>query len=521
MGLRTIPPQESERITFGAVTPKPSLLDYLAENAERHPDRVAIHFREQSITYREVEEAAARCRGALAAHGVKAGDRVALVMSDSPEMVVAFLGIMGLGAIAVPCSTALPPEGLAYVFKDSEAKLVIVTPEHEQNAKAAGSPKMIFGSALARSAPAPLGAFERDTPCLVLYTSGSTGQPKGAVHRHGHMPWTVESVARKVYQLEPDDRLFSVPRLFFAYGLGNSLSIPLGGGASTILLSERPSPALISEVFAKYRPTIFFGVPTVFRMLLEHVRQANKLDTSALRFAVSAGEVLPLATWNEWKALTGTEILETIGTTELLHAFIHNYRDRNRPGSSGEVLDGYECRLTDDAGNVVEGAGRGHLQVRGGSAIPYYLNKPEKTAESIRNGWVRTGDVYRRDEQGFFWFEGRSDDLFKCSGMWVSPGEVEDAVATHSAVLEAAVIAEADDTGATIPAAYVMLRPGNSANEKLSSEILAKAAEHLPRFKQPKRIHFMEQLPRTPTGKVQRFKLRELARTRLRGAQAR
>jgi acyl-coenzyme A synthetase/AMP-(fatty) acid ligase len=251
------------------------------------------------------------------------------------------------------------------------------------------------------------------------------------------------------------------------------------------------------------------------------VRQGNKLDTSSLRFAVSAGEVLPLATWNEWKALTGTEILETIGTTELLHAFIHNYRDRNRPGSSGVVLDGYECRLTDDAGNVVQGAGRGHLHVRGGSAIPYYLNKPEKTAESIRDGWVRTGDVYRRDEQGFFWFEGRSDDLFKCSGMWVSPGEVEDAVATHSAVLEAAVIAEADDTGATIPAAYVMLRPGNSPHEKLGGEILAKAAEHLPRFKQPKRIHFMEQLPRTPTGKVQRFKLRELARTRLRGAQAR
>ena len=294
-------------------------------------------------------------------------------MSDSPEMIVAFLGIMGLGAIAAPCSTLLPAEGLAYVFKDSEAKLVIVTPEHEQNAKAAGAPQMMFGSDLAKSAPAPLGEFERDTPCLVLYTSGSTGQPKGAVHRHGHMPWTVESVARKVYQLEPDDRLFSVPRLFFAYGLGNSLSIPLGGGASTILLSERPSPALISEVFAKYRPTIFFGVPTVFRMLLEHVRQGNKLDTSSLRFAVSAGEVLPLATWNEWKALTGTEILETIGTTELLHAFIHNYRDRNRPGSSGEVLDGYECRLTDDAGRLVEGVGRGHLHVRGGSAISYYL----------------------------------------------------------------------------------------------------------------------------------------------------
>ena len=493
---------------------KRSIVDYIAEHARTSPERVAIHFRDRTLTYRELEEAAARCRGALAAHGIKAGDRVALVMSDSPEMIVAFLGIMGIGAIAAPCSTLLPPDGLAYVFRDSEAKLVIVSPEHLDNTKAAGALKIMLASELRNSAAAPLGQFDRDTPCLVLYTSGSTGQPKGAVHRHGHMPWTVESVARKVYQLQPDDRLFSVPRLFFAYGLGNSLSIPLGGGASTILLGERPSPALISEVFAKYRPTIFFGVPTVFRMLLEHVRQGNKLDTSSLRFAVSAGEVLPVATWNEWKALTGTEIIETLGTTELLHAFIHNYRDRNRPGSSGVVLDGYECKLEDEAGSVIRGPGRGHLFVRGGSAIPYYLNKPEKTAETIRDGWVRTGDVYRRDAEGFFWFEGRSDDLFKCSGMWVSPAEVEDAVVRHPAVMEAAVIAEADDTGATIAAAYVLLRAGNEPDEELRTEIIAKAAESLPRFKQPKRIHFMDQLPRTPTGKVQRFKLRELARSR-------
>ena len=433
-------------------------------------------------------------------------------MSDSPEMVIAFLGIMGMGAIAVPCSTLLPPDGLAYVFKDSEAKLVIVSPEHLENARKAGAPRIITMNELLEDASAaPLGKFEHDTPCLVLYTSGSTGQPKGAVHRHGHMPCTVENVARKVYDLEADDRLFSVPRLFFAYGLGNSLSIPLGTGASSILVSERPTPALIAEVFVKYRPTVFFAVPTVFRMLLEHARQGNALDTSSLKFSVSAGEVLPVATWNEWKALTGSEIIETIGTTELLHAFIHNYRDRNRPGSSGVVLDGYEVKLEDEGGTVIRGPGRGHLFARGGSAIPYYLNKPEKTAETIRDGWVRTGDVYRRDEEGFYWFEGRSDDLFKCSGLWVSPGEVEDAVCRHPAVLEAAVIAEADATGGTIAAAYVLLRPGNAAGDALAAEIIAKAAENLPRYKRPQRIHFMSELPRTPTGKVQRFKLRQMA----------
>jgi benzoate-CoA ligase family protein len=491
---------------------KRSIVDYLAENAARAPERVAYFHKDRKITYRELEEAAARCRGALAAQGIKPGERVALVMSDSPEMASAFLGIMGAGAIAVPCNTLLPPEGLSYVFKDSEAKLVIVSPEHLENARAAGAPRVIQMNELEKAPPAPLGKFERDTPCLVLYTSGSTGQPKGAVHRHGHMPCTVESVAKKVYGLTPDDRLFSVPRLFFAYGLGNSLSIPLGAGCSSILVSERPTPALIAEVFAKYRPTVFFAVPTVFRMLIEHARQGNPLDASSIKFSVSAGEVLPLATWNEWKALAGSEIIETIGTTELLHAFIHNYRDDNRPGSSGVVLEGYECKLTDESGKVVSGAGRGQLHARGGSAIPYYLNKPDKTAETIHDGWVRTGDVYRRDEQGFYWFEGRSDDLFKCSGMWVAPGEVEDAVCKHPAVMEAAVIAETDANGGTIPAAYVLLRPGNDPSDSLVEQIKEEAAKVLPRYKRPQRIRFMKELPRTPTGKVQRFKLRQLAR---------
>jgi benzoate-CoA ligase family protein len=495
------------------MAPKRSIIDYLAENARRSPDQIAVFFKDKKITYRELEEAAARCRGALIARGVQPGDRVSLVMSDSPEMIIAFLGIMGMEAIAVPCSTLLPPDGLAYVFADSGAKLVIVSPEHLANAKAARAPGLVeIKDLLEKAEPAPLGSFDRDTPCLILYTSGSTGLPKGAVHRHGHLPWTVESVAKKVYGLRPDDRLFSVPRLFFAYGLGNSLSVPLGSGCSTILVSERPTPALIAETFEKYRPTVFFAVPTVFRMLLEYARQGNPLDASSIKFSVSAGEVLPVATWNEWKALTGTQIIETIGTTELLHAFIHNYRDNNRPGSSGVVLDGYEVKLTDEDGSVVEGAGRGALHAKGGSAIPYYHNKPEKTAETIHDGWVKTGDVYRRDAEGFYWFEGRSDDLFKCSGLWVSPGEVEDAVCKHPAVMEAAVIAEADETGGTIASAYVLLRPGHSPGELLEKQIKEEAAKSLPRYKRPQRIHFMTELPRTPTGKVQRFKLRQLSR---------
>jgi benzoate-CoA ligase len=499
------------------MNPKRSIIDYLAEHAQASPDRTVIYYKDRKLAYRELQEQSAQCRGALAALGVKPGDRVALVMSDCPEMSIALLGIMGLGAIAVPCSTMLKPAELEYMLTDSAAGLVIVTPEHRDNAQAAGAKRIIvapeeFNRLVNAAAPAALGNFDRDTPCLILYTSGSTGSPKGAVHRHGHMPWTVEAVAKKVYELEPDDRLFSSSRLFFAYGIGNSFSIPIGSGASAILCSERPTPPVIADILKRYRPTVFFGVPAVFRGLIEYARQGSKLETGSLKFCVSAGEVLPVVTWNEWKEVSGVEIIETIGTTELLHAFIHNFKQRKRPGSSGLALEGYEIRLIDQEGKLVEGAGRGSLHVKGGSAIPYYLNKPDKTAELIREGWVKTGDIYRRDGEGFYWFEGRSDDLFKCSGMWVSPGEVEEALITHPAVLEAAVIAEADEKGATIAAAYVALRPGNQAGEALASEIREHAAKSLPRFKRPQRIHFMEQLPRTATGKVQRFKLRQLSR---------
>jgi acyl-coenzyme A synthetase/AMP-(fatty) acid ligase len=328
------------------------------------------------------------------------------------------------------------------------------------------------------------------------------------VHLHDHLPYTIEKVAKVVYKLGPEDRIFSSSRLFFAYGLGNSFSFPIGTGCPVVLCSERPTPPLIAELLARHKPTVFFAVPAVFRGLIEYAKQGNRIDTSSLKFCVSAGEVLPVATWNEWKELSGVEIIETIGTTELLHAFIHNFPDRNRPGSSGVVLEGYEIKLLDENLKTAE---RGTLHVKGRSAIPYYLNKPEKSAELIQDGWVKTGDIYRRDEEGFYWFEGRADDLFKCSGMWVSPGEVEDAVSAHPAVLEAAVVAEADEKGATIAAAYVALRPGHKAGDALSKEIMERAASSLPRFKRPQRIHFMDALPRTATGKVQRFKLRQLA----------
>ena len=505
--------------------PRRSIIDYLADQAQRSPDHPLLFYRDQVLAIGQLEHATAKCRGALRDVGVASGDRVALVMSDCPDMVVAMLGVMGLGAIAVPCSTMLRPAELAYIFNDSGARCAIVTPDQIDNVLAARpeapslgtvlvangeavSGTASFADSVAKAAPAALAEFAADTPCLILYTSGSTGSPKGAVHRHRHLSHTVECMARNVYELTPADRMFSSSRLFFAYGFGNSFSFPLGTGAAAILCSERPTPTLIASIFERYRPTIFYGVPAIFRSLVEHLRQGHELATGSLRFCVSAGENLPASTWHEWKTATGVDILETFGTSELLHGVISNSKDHIRPGSSGLAVTGYEIRLLDGQGGVVEGAGRGDLHVRGGSAIPYYLNKPEKTAESIRDGWVRTGDVYRRDEDGFYWFEGRSDDLFKSSGMWVSPGEVEDALCGHPAVLEAAVVAQADAAGANVVTAYVALRPGHAAGDPLAEQIKEQAAKSLPRYKRPQRIHFMDQLPRTATGKVQRFKLR-------------
>ncbi|MCI0388908.1 MAG: benzoate-CoA ligase family protein [Acidobacteria bacterium] len=508
-----------------------SILEYLITHAEQNGERTAIICGDQSISYSELIERSTRFGGALQALGITHGDRVALVMADGPEWVVAFLGIIGQGAIAVLCSTMLKATELVYVLNDSGAKAAIITPEQSatllavwENAPALqkvllacgeASPKEKFISfeqlleaapPVQPSAPAEI---DPETPACILYTSGSTGEPKGAVHRHSDFPFGIEKAGRNLFEVTPDDRLFSSSRLFFAYGLGNSLSLPLGLGATSILCRERPTPPVIAEVFARYKPTIFFAVPAVFRALLEYRRNGNTLETSSIRFCVSAGESLPAQIYNDWKEATGLDTIDAIGSTELLYMFISNRRDCIRPGSSGLPIEGYEARLLDNNGRVIEGAGRGDLYVKGASALLYYWNKPEKTAETIRDGWVKTGDVYRRDEEGFYWFEGRSDDIFKSSGMWVSPGEVEEALCTHSAVLEAAVIPELDEDGTNLTAAYIVLRPDETAGTPMSDALKQHAATLLPRYKQPKRIYFLDQLPRTATGKLQRYKLRK------------
>jgi benzoate-CoA ligase len=510
---------------------KHSLMEYIDFYAEQYADQIAILYEEQAISYRELAQLTAQCRRLLSALGVNAGDRVALVMCDCPEWIVAFLGALSLGAIAVPCSTMLKPAELVYLLNDSGVKIAIITPDQAETMQAAwadtpaletvllaqGEPTQTagmisFGQLLMEAEPAPPAQVSSESLAFILYTSGSTGAPKGAVHRHGDIPYTIETYGRRVLGVKPGDRLFSSSRLFFAYGLGNSLSFPLGLGATSILCRERPTPPIIAEIFARFRPAIFFGVPATYRALLEYRRQGNQLDTTSLSFGVSAGESLPAQIYHEWKATTGLEVLDGIGSTELLHIFISNRRDQLRAGSSGLPVEGYEVKLLDERGQVIAGAGSGDLYVKGASAFAYYWNKPEKTAETIRDGWVKTGDVYRRDEEGFYWFEGRSDDMFKSSGMWVSPIEVEEALCAHPSVLEAAVVAETGPDGTNQVAAYVVLRAGVAPNDETAEQIKAQITATLPRYKCPRQIYFIEQLPRTATGKVQRFKLRAKAR---------
>jgi benzoate-CoA ligase len=350
---------------------------------------------------------------------------------------------------------------------------------------------------------------DKDMDAFILYTSGSTGEPKGAVHRQADIFYTNETFCAQVLRLQDGDRLFSSSRLPFAYGLGNSFTFPLLNGLTTVLCGEKPTPEVVSRVFTEYRPTIFFGVPVVYSMLLEHHRSGRKLDTSGLRLCVSAGEALPAPLGEDWQKTFGVEVLDGIGSTEMLHMFISNHAGEVRYGSSGKLLSGYEASLIDQEGGATPNGEAGNLWICGGSAATRYWQRPETTAETFVDGWVRTGDLYRRDVEGFWWHMGRSDDCFKSSGQWVSPIEVESVLLRHEAVRSAAVVEGFDEHGLSCVCAFVVI--DHEADDVASSlRTLCEAA--LPRFKQPRRYFFVLELPYTATGKVQRFKLREQLR---------
>lgn len=502
----------------------------------------AIRFNGRTITYDELRAETLTMAQVISSLGAP-GDRVALLLHDSPEFVEAFIATCSLGAIAVPINMALRVEEQCSILHNSGASLAFIeaetcrallthAPEKLQSLKKAVVVERTAGKACHESfGSVPLLSLELlreeagatgvaefpdpgpNDPAFILYTSGSTGEPKGAVHTQSHMFYTNETYCREVLRVTTKDRLFSSSRLPFAYGLGNSFSFPLLNGATTILSRQKPSPDIIARIFTEHRPTIFFAVPVIYNLLLEHHRAGRKLDCSSLRLCVSAGEALPAHLGEEWEREFGVKLLDGIGSTEMLHMFMSNHEDRLRYGSSGHLLEGYEARLVDEHGEPVPTNSEGNLWIKGESAALYYWEKPEATAKTFVDGWVRTGDLYRCDNDGYWHHQGRSDDCFKSSGRWVSPVEVEGALLRHAGVARVAVVEDFDSNQLPCPGAFVVKQDVEFDSGQLEHELRKLAAESLARFKQPRRYVFVTELPYTATGKIQRFKLRQELRS--------
>jgi len=496
------------------------------------PSATAIVSGSQSITYRELRTRIIRMAQALSSLGVQTGDRVALLLHDCSEFVEAFIAICSSGAIAVPINPAvkldaqcsiLNNSGAQFLLTENELCNALLTDASEKlqqlrhvvviDSNEARSPHQTLQELMDATASAELPEFPiptKDEPAFILYTSGSTGEPKGAIHSQADIFYTNNSFCREVLKLTNRDRLFSSSRLPFAYGLGNSLSFPLLNGATSILCAEKPTPDVISRVFVESQPTIFFGVPVVYNLLLDQHRKGRILNTSSLRLCISAGEALPAHLGESWEKEFGVQVLDGIGSTEMLHMFMSNHDKDVRYGSSGKLLAGYEARLLDEQGSLVEGT-EGTLWIKGDSAAKGYWHQPEQTSRTFVDGWVRTGDLYRR-ENSYWYYMGRSDDCFKSSGQWVSPVEVEGVLIRHNYVQSSAVVEDFDGNGLSCPCAFVVCH-GVKSEAELDNELRELADASLPRFKRPKRYLFVKELPYTATGKIQRFKLRQALRS--------
>jgi benzoate-CoA ligase family protein len=490
--------------------------------------RVAIRCQGTSVTYGEVAANVDRAGNALRALGIDLEDRVVIHCLDSPAFVYAFFGAIKIGAIPVPTNTLLTAHDLRYILEDSRAVAVVVSaallpkvleirkdlPRLRQVlvAGAGGQEGVLsFEEALA-AADAELSPADTtpDDACFWLYSSGTTGFPKGAVHLQHDMLFCAETYGAKILGSTENDRHFTVSPLFHAYGLGNGVFFPFHVGASSVLKPERSTPDLVYDLITRERPTVLFTAPTFYAALLAYPATDFTYDLSSLRFAVSAGEALPKPLFDAWKKRFGTEILDGIGSTEMLHIFISNIPGAARGGTSGKVVPGYRAKIVDDDGADLPAGESGHLWVSGDSACAYYWNKHEKTKQTIRGDWLVTGDTYHLDPDGSFTYEGRSDDMLKVSGQWVSPAEVEAALMGHDSVLECAVVGAKDKDELVKPKAYVVLKNGQPGGDALADELRGFVKGRITPYKYPRWIVFTAELPKNAAGKIQRYKLREL-----------
>lgn len=497
--------------------------DLLRRNAAR-PDKVAYIDASSGaqLTYAQLEEQAHRFASALRARGFAPESRVLVAMLDTLEWPVVFLGCILAGVVPIAANTLLTTKDFDFMLRDSRAQALFVSkpllPTFEPLVGGISTLRQMFVAGdggehsvahliASGTADSEVAGTCSDDACFWLYSSGSTGTPKGTVHLHSHLVQTAELYARPILGIREDDVVFSAAKLFFAYGLGNALTFPLSVGATTLLLPSRPTPADVFGVLTKYRPTIFYGVPTLYAALLADANRPQKKDVR-LRVCTSAGEALPADIGQRWTDAYGCEILDGIGSTEMLHIFVSNRPGQVRYGTTGQPVPGYEVRIVGDDGRECGPGEIGELQIKGPSAALLYWNNRSKTKSTFCGEWTRSGDKYTRDADGYYTYGGRSDDMLKVGGIYVSPFEVEACLMTHPAVLEAAVIGVADHDGLVKPKAYVVLQSGRQAS---AEELQAHVKNKLAPYKYPRWIAFVPELPKTATGKIQRFKLRAAA----------
>ncbi|HYA66055.1 MAG TPA: benzoate-CoA ligase family protein [Burkholderiaceae bacterium] len=475
-------------------------------------------------TFEELARRVDRFAHALCELDVRQEERILLCLLDTIDFPTTFLGAIKAGLVPVAANTLLTSADYAYLLRDSRARVLVVShrlwAQFETIVKGAATLRHIvisegqvpgtthLAELLSRS-DAPFAAAQTtcDDPCFWLYSSGSTGRPKGTVHLHSNLIQTAELYAVPTLGIHEADIVFSAAKLFFAYGLGNALTFPLAVGATAVLMAERPTPEAVFKRLRQHQPSIFYGVPTLYAAMLAHP-DCPRGEELRLRCCVSAGEALPEAIGRNWSARMGVDILDGIGSTEMLHIFLSNRAGEVRYGTTGKPVPGYDIRLVGEDGQPVARGQMGELQVRGPSSALQYWNNAAKTRSTFLGEWTRSGDKYSVSADGYYLYAGRSDDMLKVGGIYVSPTEVEAALVTHDAVLEAAVVGREDEDRLIKPVAYVVLKAGHLASVALAEELKQHVKARLAAFKYPRWIEFIDELPKTATGKIQRFKLR-------------
>jgi 4-hydroxybenzoate-CoA ligase len=515
-----------QRRPYNAVT------DFVDANVARGlGNKVAFTDSARSLTYAQLQEGTCRFAAALRTLGLREENRLVLVAHDTVDHPIAFWGAIRAGIVPVPVNTLLTPEQYAYLFADSRAVAIVVAAAlaptvlslrdrlpHLRAVIVVGAsaqertdlPDVHFlEELLAKAKPIPFTTpTMSDEIALWMYTSGSTGDPKAVRHVHTSLMATARLMGQGIIGIREDDVAFSAAKLSFSYGLGNAVSFPMSVGASTVLLPERPTPQAVLATLRRHRPTIFYAVPSLYAALLAQPNIGPGAGSDRLRLCISAGEALPAHLGERWRAVVGVDILDGLGSTEMLQTFLSNRPGDVRYGSTGKPVPGYEVKVVDESGRELPAGEIGELIVRGPSAGESYWNHRAKSRRTFVGEWTYTGDKYLRDAEGYYYYCGRTDDMFKVNGMWVSPFEVEAVLASHEAVLEAAVIGQEDGDGLTKPKAFIVLKNGYPADERLFDALRAHVKERAGSWKYPRWIEVRPDLPRTPTGKIQRFKLR-------------